>query len=211
MAFFRCRAFLGCLSLKTGACLLAFIAMMVGGMGAAGSWLEVSWIAQHPLDLRDKASIFAQAIIFSTLFVLSFLGLVAAITGTRSGVYIYSKFIFIHSALMLLSLGFTLYSTFRAADPDQAAACLNGSNQPIISQFCNRGWSVIKIVPIALLGSSLAVQIFAWIIAISYVDELELDDASSITFNFPADKVHRSQRPDLEANWRSTAYPFARR
>jgi len=173
MALFRCRKFLGCMSLRTGVWLLALLAILVSGVGSAGSWLEVSWMLHHPLALRDKAATMVAAGVFSLLFLLSLLGFFAALSGKRGVIYIYSKFTFIHAALILLSLGFTLFTTLKPDDSDPQAVekCLNGTTSPIISQFCNHGLSVVRILPIAFLGAAMLIQFSAWIVASSYGEE----------------------------------------
>ncbi|KAF7363670.1 hypothetical protein MSAN_01024400 [Mycena sanguinolenta] len=172
MALFRCRKFLGCLSLRTGVWLLALLAILVGGLGSAGSWLEVSWMAQHPLALRQKVATIIQAGVFSLLFLLSFLGFFAALAHKRGVVYIYSKFVFIHAPLIAIALAITLITTIDPdSSPDAVKTCLNGTTSTIISQFCNHGLSLVHILPIALLGAAVLIQFSAWIVASSYGEE----------------------------------------
>ncbi|KAJ7905786.1 hypothetical protein B0H14DRAFT_2661622, partial [Mycena olivaceomarginata] len=172
MALLRCRKFLGCIPLGTGVWLLALLAILVGGLGSAGSWLEVNWMAHHPLALRDKAATIIQAGVFSLLFLLSFLGFFAGLSGKRGAVYIYSKFTFIHAPLLILALGFTLFITLKPnTDPEAVNKCLNGTTSPIITQFCNHGLSLVRILPIALLGAAMLIQLSVWIVASSYGEE----------------------------------------
>ncbi|KAJ6623470.1 hypothetical protein B0H10DRAFT_794444 [Mycena sp. CBHHK59/15] len=207
MAIFRCRSFLGCLPLKTGACCLAVLGMMAGGLGAAGSWLEVYWTTHHPLDLLDKAALMARAVVFSLLLVLSFFGFAAAIKNTRSGVYICGKFIFIHTTLISLSFAFTIYSTLRTTNQEQVTKCINGSNGTSILQFCNKGWSLIKILPVALFGLTLIAQFYAWIIALSYADELDIDGATRKFSALTIGEYHGTQNSDIESDPRGVMYP----
>ncbi|KAJ7085815.1 hypothetical protein B0H15DRAFT_371532 [Mycena belliarum] len=203
MAFFRCRAFLGCMSLKTGVWLLALLAMMVSGPGAAGSWLEVVWMKDHPLTLYGKLTIIIQAAAFSSLFLISILGFIAALQGARGAVYIYSKFIFIHGALILLSLGLTLFGTLtpEKSNPD-VEKCVNGSTSTVIVEFCKQRLSIAHILSIALIGAALAIQFYAWIVASSYGEDLDTTSA--------VDKYFRSETySDHEARPLSAAYPEA--
>ncbi|KAJ7940379.1 hypothetical protein B0H13DRAFT_8736 [Mycena leptocephala] len=198
MALFRCRKFLGCVPLRTGVWLLTLIAMIVSGPGSAGSWLEVFWMIHHPLPLLNKVTTLIQAGVFSVLFILSLLGFIAALSGKRGAVYIYSKFVFIHAALLLLSLGLTLFTTLRSDDSDPQAVekCVNGSTSPIIFQFCNHKLSVVRILPIALLGAAILIQFCAWIVGTSYGEE---EDRKSDNFH-----------SDLESNsnhWSMLRYP----
>ncbi|KAJ7444856.1 hypothetical protein FB451DRAFT_72123 [Mycena latifolia] len=211
MAFFRCRAFLGCMSLQTGVWLLALIAMMVSGPGAAGSWLEVFWMGHHPLNLYAKVTIIIKAAVLSFLFLMSLLGFIAALNRARGAVYIYSKFVFIHTPLILLSLGLTLFAVLRPdkSDPD-VEKCLNASTSSIIIQFCKQGLSLVHILSIAFLGSAFLIQFYAWIVAISYGEEL---DIASAMINFSSGKYYYESNADLESRPLSAAYPeppFAR-
>ncbi|KAJ6525695.1 hypothetical protein B0H19DRAFT_587956 [Mycena capillaripes] len=204
MALFRCRKFLGCVPLRTGVWLLALLAILVSGAGSAGSWLEVYWMTHHPLASIEKVATIIQAGVFSFLFLLSLFGFIAALSGKRGVVYIYSRIVFIHAPLLLLSFGLTLLTTLRPgdSDPESAKKCLNGSTSPIISQFCDRkGLSLIRILPIALLGAAILIQFCAWIVAISYGEE--------------QDRKFDDSRSDLESNQRATLLypepPFAAR
>ncbi|KAJ7087786.1 hypothetical protein C8R44DRAFT_720942 [Mycena epipterygia] len=204
MALLRCRAFLGCVPLRTAVWLLALIAMMVSGPGAGGSWLEMYWTENHPISLRDKMAILARAVVFSSLFLLSILGFIAALQGARGAVYIYSKFIFIHTPVILLSFGLTLFATLQPdnSDPDGPTKCLNGSSSPIIAQFCSHSMTFIRILPIAFLGAASLIQFNTWIVSISYAEELDLAAAPR---EFSKKKYYGSDS-DLEANARSM-YP----
>ncbi|KAJ7156981.1 hypothetical protein C8R43DRAFT_411171 [Mycena crocata] len=209
MALIRCRAFLGCVALRTGVWFLALIAMLISGPGAAGSWLEVYWMTHHPLGLRDKVITIIQAGVFSSLFLLSPLGFVAALKRARGACYIYSKFILIHTPLLLLSLGLSLFTTLSPDKSDSKGVekCLNGSPSPIIAQFCNHDLSLVRILPIAFLGASILVQFYVWIISISYAENLDVDAAAS-----EFEKYNGSDS-DLESHTRSMwpEPPFARR
>ncbi|KAJ6597160.1 hypothetical protein DFH09DRAFT_1272591 [Mycena vulgaris] len=214
MAFFRCRAFLGCMSLQTGVWSLALIAMMVSGPGAAGSWLEVNWMAHHPPTfMYAKIALIFQAAVFSFLFLMSFLGFVAALNRARGAVYVYSKFIFVHTAFLLLSFGLTLFTNLHPEELDLSAfkRCLNGSTSSLIIQFCNMGLSsLIQIVTIALLGAAILVQFYAWIVSISYGEELDVAAAGD---KFSNGKNFYGSDSNLESHPLS-AYPeppFARR
>ncbi|KAJ7272039.1 hypothetical protein B0H12DRAFT_675637 [Mycena haematopus] len=171
MALFRCRKFLGCVPLRTAVWLLALLAILIGGLGSAGSWLEVSWMSHHPLAWREKVATIIQAGVFSPLFLLSFLGFFAALNGKRGVVYIYSKFVFIHAPLIAIALAFTLLTTISPdIDPETVEKCLNGTTSPIITQFCNHD-SLVRILPIAFLGAAMLIQFSAWVVASSYGEE----------------------------------------
>ncbi|KAJ7510124.1 hypothetical protein B0H11DRAFT_1177373 [Mycena galericulata] len=179
MSFFRCRTFLCCMPLRTGVWLLALAAMMVSAPAAGGSWLEVFWMTHHPLALRDKVAVIIQGVVLSSLSFLSLLGFVAALKNARGAIYIYSKFIFIHTPLILLSLGLTLFTILHPdeSNPLGVQNCLNGSSSPIISQFCSRGLSLVRVLPVGFLGASLIVQFYAWMVSISFAEELDVDTA----------------------------------
>ncbi|KAJ7074198.1 hypothetical protein C8F01DRAFT_1099602 [Mycena amicta] len=176
MAIFRARKFLFCVPLRAGVCLLAVLAMLVSGPGAAGSWLE----QRHTLPLRAKVAIIIQGGVFSLVFLLSIPGLIAAANGQRGAVYIYSKFLFITTPLIVLSLLVTLFTTLHPESVD-FDKCLNGSKSQFIQQFCTQNGlsSVVKILPIALLGAAILTQFYAWIIAISYGEELDVSGLES--------------------------------
>lgn len=54
MVLIRCRTFLGCLPLNSGVCVLALVALLLGGGGAVQSWMGVMLLGIAPLVfLRD--------------------------------------------------------------------------------------------------------------------------------------------------------------
>ncbi|KAF7311498.1 hypothetical protein MKEN_01052100 [Mycena kentingensis (nom. inval.)] len=213
MAIFRARRFCFCLSLRVGVCLLALLAMLVSGPGAAGSWVEVFWMTStHPVALRAKIAVFIQGGVFSLVFLMSIPGFIAAANAARGAVYIYSKFLFISTPLIVLALLVTLLTTLHPEDAD-FERCLNGSTSPLIRQFCTQDKSLsspVKLLPIVLLGTSLGIQFFSWIIAISYGEDLDLDFGSRFEKYYGPDSnsdIEQQQQPQL----RDSAYPFIRR
>ncbi|KAK7037948.1 Tetraspanin family [Favolaschia claudopus] len=194
MALFQCRKFLGCIPLQIAVWLLALLAILVSGAGAAGGWLEVSILVNHPLPLWDRIAIIVQSGTLSLLFLLSFLGFFAGLSGKRGVVYIYSKFVFIHSPLLLVSLGLALFFTLKPdTDSDAVKKCMNGTKNSLIVQFCDNGFSVINILPIALLGAAILIQFSAWIVATSYGEE--------------RDRETKFADSDLEASRSMLEYP----
>ncbi|KAJ7775138.1 hypothetical protein B0H16DRAFT_86996 [Mycena metata] len=198
MAFFRCRAFVGCMALRTGVWLLALIAMLVSGAGSAGSWLEVYWTIYHPIGLRDKAALIIQGGVLSFLFLMTFLGFIAGLKGARGAVYIYAKFVFIHTPFILLALAFVLYTALRpdTSNPNAVEDCLNGSQNPLFVQFCHHSLtSTVRILPVALLGVAALVQFYAWIVSISFGEGKDMDALD----RFSSRKYYGSDS-DLESN-----------
>ncbi|KAJ7709630.1 hypothetical protein B0H17DRAFT_1190816 [Mycena rosella] len=197
------------MALRTGVWLLALLAMLVSGLGAAGSWLEVFWTGHHPVPLYGKVATIIQAAMFSFLFLMSLLGFIAALNRARGAVYIYSKFIFIHTAFILLSLGLALFGALRPdnSDPEAFEKCLNGSTSSVIIQFCDTGFSLVHIVSIALIGVAFLVQFYAWMVSISYGEELDMDSTRDLFGKYYGSDVYAETQP-------LSAYPeppFARR
>ncbi|KAF7322634.1 hypothetical protein HMN09_00041900 [Mycena chlorophos] len=179
--------------------------MLANAAGAAGSWLEVFWTTMHTMPARAKAGIFIQGAVFSFIFLLSFFGLISAAKGQRGAVYIYSKFLFITTPLIILALLVTLFTTLHP-ESNNVDQCINGSSSDIIRQFCTQDGltSLVKILPVALLGSSLLLQFYGWIIAISYGEERDVAD-----FGSRFDKYYNNSGSDVETGYPEP--PFARR
>ncbi|KAJ7582938.1 hypothetical protein C8J56DRAFT_956094 [Mycena floridula] len=175
---FHCKTFLFCLRLRSGAFVLALIGLMLGGAGGVGSWAEVAKIQDHPIDLLDEIALFAQAIVFSLLGVFSFIGLLGSILNNRSMVQIYSKLVAIQFVLTVASFGFTLFYTFRPVTPGVVFDCTGGNRDDIIVQFCEKGWNLVKAIPIFVYAASLLVLAYTHIIAVNFLEEMELDEAS---------------------------------
>lgn len=83
------------------------------------------------------------------------------ITNSRSVAYIYGKMIAIHLVVTLLSLGLTLYMTFRPTNAEEVLTCLRGSGDEYVIQFCQKGISVVHGLPLLIYGGVLLAQLCA--------------------------------------------------
>lgn len=52
MAFIHCRTFLFCLHLRAGVWILALLALLLGGAGATGGWMEVKMTGIYAQQTR---------------------------------------------------------------------------------------------------------------------------------------------------------------
>ncbi|KAI5899564.1 uncharacterized protein SCHCODRAFT_02483740 [Schizophyllum commune H4-8] len=136
MAILRTRTFLVCLPLKAGVWVLALIGAMCGGGGAAGSWIEVTMLS-------------------SGILALGYLVDLRSVTAAL----IYSRLLVIHLIFTILSLIFTLYSTFRPQDQGDVKSCINGSVDEFPIEFCQKGWSTVTVLPLALFAAVLFNQL----------------------------------------------------
>ncbi|KAK0503486.1 hypothetical protein EDD18DRAFT_633922 [Armillaria luteobubalina] len=184
MAFIRCRTFLGCLPLASGVWLLSLVGLMLGASGAVGSWIEINLMASHPLPLQDEIAQFVQAIVFSLLGLFSILGFAEGISQNRNFAFIYCKLVAIHYAIIIGAFAFTLYSTFRHVDSLTVASCIQGDLDQFVIQFCNKGWSFVKGLPIIWYSVVLLVQAYAYILAVNFAEKLDIDDISRISKHF---------------------------
>ncbi|KAL1743453.1 hypothetical protein HDZ31DRAFT_40863 [Schizophyllum fasciatum] len=135
MAILRTRTFLVCLPLKAGVWVLALVGAMYGGSGAAGSWLEVSMLS-------------------GGLLITGGLVYLRSVTAAL----IYSRLLVIHLIFTILSVAFTLYSTFRPQDKDVVKSCIGGSVDEFPIEFCQKGWSTVTVLPLALFAAVLVNQ-----------------------------------------------------
>ncbi|KAL1721080.1 hypothetical protein EV715DRAFT_249427 [Schizophyllum commune] len=196
MAILRTRTFLVCLPLKAGVWVLALIGAMCGGGGAAGSWIEVTMLKEHPVPVQDQVSLVFQAVVFSLLGILSIFGygLLSTLSKSVTAALIYSRLLVIHLIFTILSLIFTLYSTFRPQDQGDVKSCINGSVDEFSIEFCQKGWSTVTVLPLALFAAILFNQLcecYAIVIARSYSEDLDVVLAS---------RFSRSLSPDFVKN-----------
>ncbi|KAL1677407.1 hypothetical protein EV122DRAFT_279193 [Schizophyllum commune] len=191
MAILRTRTFLVCLPLKAGVWVLALIGAMCGGGGAAGSWIEVTMLKEHPVPVQDQVSLVFQAVVFSLLGILSIFGLLSTLSKSVTAALIYSRLLVIHLIFTILSLIFTLYSTFRPQDQSDVKSCINGSVDEFPIEFCQKGWSTVTVLPLALFAAILFNQLYAIVIARSYSEDLDVVLAS---------RFSRSLSPDFVKN-----------
>ncbi|PBK78390.1 hypothetical protein ARMSODRAFT_1077955 [Armillaria solidipes] len=184
MTFIRCRTFLGCLPLASGVWLLSLVGLMLGASGAVGSWVEINLMASHPLPLQDEIAQFVQAIVFSLLGLFSVLGFAEGISQNRNFAFIYCKLVAIHYTAIIGAFAFTLYSTFRHVDSLTIASCIQGDLDEFAIQFCSKGWSFVKGLPIIWYTVVLLIQAYAYILAVNFAEKLDIDDISRISRHF---------------------------
>lgn len=184
MAFIHVKRFLGCLPLRAGVWVLSLTGLMLGAAGATGSWFEVQKIEDHPIEFQDEIALFTQAIVFSLYAVFSLVGLVAGLGNNRVLAHVYSRLTAVHFVLMVLSLGFTLYYTFHPVSNGVIFNCTAGDPDQLIVQFCGKGWSLVKGIPIIAYAVSLLVQCYSFVIAVNFVEQHELDEASRWSGSF---------------------------
>lgn len=187
MAILHVRNFLGCLPLRAGIWVLSLTGLMLGAAGAAGGWFEVQNIEKHPVVVQDEIALFAQAIVFSLYGLFSLIGLIGGLVKNRIICHIYARLLAILFGLTILSFGYTLYYTFRPTSDGEVLSCTRGDPDQFIVQFCDKGWSLVKGVPLVAFVTSLVIQCYTYIITGNFLEERELDEASRVSksFRFP--------------------------
>lgn len=148
-------------------------------------------LKSHPIPVQDQVSLVFQAVVFSILVILSVFGLLCTLTKSLTAALIYSRLLVIHLIFTVLSLAFTMYSTFRPQDKDVVTACIDGSRDEFPIEFCQKGWSTVTVLPLALFTAVLFNQFYAIVIARSYVENLDITLAS---------RFSRSLSPDFVKN-----------
>jgi len=177
MVLIQARKFLGCLALGTGVWILCLLSFVLGITGAVIGWLEILVLASHPLPLEDKVLLFTRTIVLSLLVLLSVVGIAVGISKRTGLTFIYSKMIASHCILLLVALAFTLVLTFRPVSDAIVDRCTNGSSNHMIVEFCTPGWSLVQGASVCIVGVSVLVQIYAFIIASNFAEQLDLETA----------------------------------
>ncbi|KAF8921051.1 hypothetical protein CPB85DRAFT_1486815 [Mucidula mucida] len=221
MVFIRCRTFLGCLPLASGVWLLSLVGVMMGISAAVGSWMEVKFLESHPNPLLDTIALFVQAIVFSLLGFFSIIGFVMGVSKNRPIAFIYPKILLVHYVAMLGAFAFTLFYTFRPVSALTVASCAAGSLDDVIDQFCTKGWSLIKLLPLIWYIVVLTlIQPYAFILADNLAEKLEIDDIARVPKDFilnsDAASFHSKDAlslgsKDLERGFSAKWYPGGRR
>ncbi|KAJ3920005.1 hypothetical protein F5877DRAFT_77554 [Lentinula edodes] len=192
MVLIQSRKFLGCLALGTGVWILALFSLMLGVAGSVIGWLEIVILDKHPLPLEDRVFLFIRTIVLSLLVLLSLIGLFVGLSKRPGLAFIYSKMVASHYILLLVSLALTLVLTLRSANDSVVDQCTNGTSNRMIIEFCSPGWSMVQGALICIVGVSVLVQLYAFVMAGNFAYRLDLEtalvfpDASS----FRSDKFH---------------------
>ncbi|KAJ3995633.1 hypothetical protein F5050DRAFT_1808485 [Lentinula boryana] len=193
MVLIRSRKFLGCLALSMGVWILAVVSLMLGVAGSVIGWLEIVLVLdKHPLPLEDKVFLFIRTIVLSLLVFLSLIGIFVGLYKRPGLAFIYSKMVASHYFLLLFALASTLVLTLRSASDNTVDQCTNGTSSRMIIEFCSPGWSLVQGALICIVGTSVLVQLYAFIIAGSFAYRLDLEIASVFpdSASFRSDKFH---------------------
>ncbi|KAJ3744858.1 hypothetical protein DFH05DRAFT_1524471 [Lentinula detonsa] len=193
MVLIRSRKFLGCLALSMGVWMLALVSLMLGVAGSVIGWLEIALVLdEHPLPLEDKVFLFIRTIALSLLVFLSLIGIFVGIYKRPGLAFIYSKMVASHYILLLFALASTLVLTLRSASDTSVDQCTNGTSSRMIIEFCSPGWSLVQGALICIVGTSVLVQLYAFIIAGNFAYRLDLETALVFpdSASFRSDKFH---------------------
>ncbi|KAJ4487781.1 hypothetical protein J3R30DRAFT_3400461 [Lentinula aciculospora] len=202
MVLIRSREFLGCLALGTGIWILALLSLMLGVTGSVIGWLEIVLLNTHTLPLEDKVFLFIRTIVLSLLVLLSLIGRHIRVNGfvsifvglsKRPGLaFIYSKMVASHYILLLLALASTLVLTLRSVNDTIVNQCTDGTSNRMIIEFCSPGWSLVQGALICIVGASVFVQLYAFVVAGNFAYRLDLETALVFpdSSSFRSDKFH---------------------
>jgi len=157
---------------------------MLSAAAATGSWFEVEKIADHPMEFQDEIALFVQAIIFSLYAVFSLIGIAAGLANSRILAHSYSRLTALQFVLTVLSLGFTLYYTFHPVSDGVVFNCTAGNPDQFVVEFCAKGWSLVKGIPLIAYAVSLLVQCYSFVVTVNFVEQSELDEAARWSRSF---------------------------
>lgn len=154
-------------------------------------------LGDHRLPTFETAVLFVQAIMFSVLGLLSIVAIVGSIANSRSASFICAKMFAIHLFLTIVSVAFVLYATLRPISNADVQSCLASSTDELVIEFCEKGFSILKALPIMFLGIVIFVQLYAYIILVNYTEKLDVDEAASIIDYAPSEKKWKSNYLDV--------------
>jgi hypothetical protein len=193
---------------------------MVGGsFVAAVGWIQVSQLAQRPLDKPDEIALYIQSVMFSILALLAVFGFVGAMVKNRGMVSSFALAMAIHLGLSVASGAFAIYSTFKQNPRPAIEKCTNGSTEAIIEEGCKRGIEIMKGVMVAIYVITWLIQLYAYFIVERYADQLDEEEASNNVVVIPR-ALPETAVPAMSTTYNTTyssynappsnnAYPFS--
>jgi len=155
MVLLRCRHYFCCLSVTFGVFVGANLGLAGGVLVSTVSWIQIAHLPWHPLETRDKISLYIQAVIYTLLAIISLIGMLGSLLRHLRIVSFYKNVLPLHLIFSLASGGFSFFSYFRHA-PNDITRCINGSQDQITRALCSKGWS-------AFTGIVVGLFIFLWV------------------------------------------------
>jgi uncharacterized protein with PQ loop repeat len=210
----RTRKFLCCLPARLGAFILALAAMIGGSFVAGVGIIQITGVAQAPVEKSDLIALYIQTIMYALLGVVGAFGFVGALIRNYRMVSSFAVVLAVHLGFSIASGIFSIYAMFTRDASTAVAQCLvNASVQGVeVSQTdCQNGITVMKGVMVAVYVITWLIQLYAYFIVERYADQLEEEDLAN-----QARVVPRSL-PEISAplnqmsaySGYNSAYPFA--
>jgi uncharacterized membrane protein YozB (DUF420 family) len=137
----------------------------------AGTLIATAGIIHLHHTKVGRTTLVIQIVVYLLLAILSFFGLIGAITRRRKFVAVYWAMLTVHVVLSIIAGIFALHSIFKNA-PQNTAHCINGSENPKIISSCKKYETTFKAVMVCIVVVIWLIQIYGCIIVDNYTKQL---------------------------------------
>lgn len=161
-----------CLPVRIGVLLIGVLGVMLGGIIAVAGVIQYSRLGG---DIKNKLPYVIQVVVYGLYAVLSLGGLVGAVIKRIGLIKAFYVILIVHVVFSIASGSFSIYRYFKDA-PDSVRSCVNGSQDDLVVEACQKGVSVMKGVLIGVFVFVWLMEIWGCVIVKSYSNQL-VDEA----------------------------------
>jgi len=178
MVYVRSRKFCCCLPVRFGVFVMSLAALVLGGLVAVGSFLELK--NENSLSKNDRTAVIIYAIIFSILALVGGFGFIGAISKQTGLVSLFGTLLGFHLGFSIVTGIYTIYTLFKRNTDEALANCINGSSDQTIIDGCHEGLKILKILVVVAYCVTWLIELWGVLIVASYVQQLKEEEAAEV-------------------------------
>ncbi|KAI0319434.1 hypothetical protein OF83DRAFT_1030902, partial [Amylostereum chailletii] len=168
------RKFCCCIPVRLGLFVISILLLVGSGIWAVAGWIAVSKHNDFAFSTNQERALIVSTALYTALAVMSFFGLVGAITKARFLVRAYSATLWIHFLLSLAAGAWFIYELFHDVDMQSTINdCVGNSTDPDEADICRKAFKIGRGVTIGLLAVSWLFELWGCLIVPDYVSQLE--------------------------------------
>ncbi|KAK0455391.1 uncharacterized protein EV420DRAFT_565630 [Desarmillaria tabescens] len=158
-----------CLPVRLGVLIIGVLGVALGGIIAVGGIIQYTHLGG---DIKNKLPYVIQIVVYGLYAIISLGGLVGAVIKRIGLIKTFYFILIVHVMFSIASGSFSIYRYFKDA-PDSVRSCVNGSQDDLVVEGCEKGVSVMKGVLIGVFVFVWLMEIWGCMIVKSYSRQLE--------------------------------------
>ncbi|KAJ7902729.1 hypothetical protein B0H14DRAFT_2555227 [Mycena olivaceomarginata] len=178
MVYVRSREFCYCLPVRFGVLVMSLGALVLGGLLAVGSILELK--NENSLLEKVKAVVIIHTFTFSVLALVGGFGFIGTISKRTSFVFLFRRLLASHLNFSFFTGIYMIYTLFKRIPDTALANCSNRSSDQTIIDGCHERLKILKILVVVTYSVTWLMELWGIFIITSYVQQLKAEEAAEM-------------------------------